>query len=96
MPSKTSYSKKSIYFKLDVGNKHTKIIFPVSTVYNREDEIDADKFKTYFDNVFKSCSEQLNHSNIISNDILTTIAKDYNNNKCIKSTYIQDRNDGSY
>eukprot|EP00957_Ditylum_brightwellii_P143099 10903937-Ditylum_brightwellii.AAC.1 len=90
MPSKTNYSKKSIYFKLAVGNKDTNIILPLSTAYNREDEIDADKLKTYFDNAFTSCSKQLNHSNIISNIILNTITEDYNNNKCSKSFYIQD------
>eukprot|EP00957_Ditylum_brightwellii_P032524 2464572-Ditylum_brightwellii.AAC.1 len=64
-------------------------------VYNGEDEIDADKLKIYFDDVFTSCSEQLNRSNIISNDILTTSTEDYNN-KCIKTFYIQDCNDGSH
>eukprot|EP00957_Ditylum_brightwellii_P205941 15346084-Ditylum_brightwellii.AAC.1 len=95
MSSKTNYSKKTIYFKLTVGNKHTKIILPVSTVYNGEDEIDADKLKTYFSNVFTSCSKQLNHSNSISNDILNEITEDYNN-KCSKSFYIQDHEDGPY
>ena len=96
MPSKTTYSKKSIYFKLAVGNIHNEIILPVYKVYNREDEIDADKLKTYFDNVFTSCSKQLNHLNIISNDILNAITEDYNNNKCSKSFYIQDHKDGPY
>ena len=94
MPPKTTYSKKSIYFKLAVGNKHTKLILPVSMVYNGEDVIDANKLKTYFDSVFTSCSEQLNHSNIMSKNILTAIAEEYNNNKCIKTFYIQYRKDG--
>eukprot|EP00957_Ditylum_brightwellii_P031331 2375003-Ditylum_brightwellii.AAC.1 len=96
MPSKSNYTKKSVYFKLAVWNKHTKIILPISLVYNGEDEIDADKLKTYFDNVFTLCSEQLNHSNIISNDILTAIIEDYNNNRCIKTFYTQDHKDGSH
>eukprot|EP00957_Ditylum_brightwellii_P096716 7365940-Ditylum_brightwellii.AAC.1 len=96
MPLKTSYSKKSIYFNISVGNKYTKIICPASMVYNGEDKIDYDKLKTYFENVFTSCSEQLNLSNIISNDILTAITEDYNSKNCIKTIYIQDCKDESH
>eukprot|EP00957_Ditylum_brightwellii_P067812 5147104-Ditylum_brightwellii.AAC.1 len=96
MPLKTTYSKKSNYFKLVVGSKYNKIILPVSKVYNGEDEINADKLKTYFENVFTSCSRQLNHLNIISNDILNTITDNYNYNKCSKSFYIQDCKDAPY
>eukprot|EP00957_Ditylum_brightwellii_P116196 8863339-Ditylum_brightwellii.AAC.1 len=96
MTSKTTYSKKSIYFKLVVGNKHSKNILPVSKVCNGEDEIDADKLKKDFDNVFTSCSKQLNDLKIISNNILNAITDDCNKNKCSKSFCIQDCKDGPY
>eukprot|EP00957_Ditylum_brightwellii_P038876 2938078-Ditylum_brightwellii.AAC.1 len=94
MPTKTSYTKKSIYFKLVVGNKHKKSIRPISKVYNGEDEIDASKLKAFFNNVFESCSTQLNDKNIISNDILETIKEDYSKNKCSTFFFIQEHKDG--
>eukprot|EP00957_Ditylum_brightwellii_P129866 9905780-Ditylum_brightwellii.AAC.1 len=48
MPSKINYNKKSIHFKLVMGNKYQKTLPHVSKIYNREDKINETKINETF------------------------------------------------
>eukprot|EP00957_Ditylum_brightwellii_P058310 4420537-Ditylum_brightwellii.AAC.1 len=73
MPTKINYNKKSIHFKLLVGNQYQQTFLTVPKFYNREDEVDESKMNKMFDNIFTTCSKLMNQSKKIDDATLDTI-----------------------
>eukprot|EP00957_Ditylum_brightwellii_P202429 15330137-Ditylum_brightwellii.AAC.1 len=48
MTTKPNYNKKSIHFKLVIGNHHQKIYLPVLTMYTGKNENDTNNMNETF------------------------------------------------